>query len=1252
MATQYTSVLKLALPTQGELSGAWGNVVNDNITSMIEQAIAGLAVINTWSSNSHTLTSANGVTSESRCAMLSLVNAGSAPSAAASVICPALAKTYIVKNGSGQAATLKTSSGTGIAVPNGKSMLLFCDGTNVVEAVDHVVTMSAGTLTITGLTTFASLKGADSTTVTGILDEDNMASNSAVKLATQQSIKAYVDSQVDTVDSLAEVLAQGNTSGGTDIAVSTDDKVQFRDAAIHISSSADGQLDIVADTEIQIAATTVDINGAVALNGAITGATNITLSGELDAATGDFSGAVDIDGALDVAGTTNLDVVDIDGAVDMATTLQVDGVATFTGRDVHSGGITIANAGQIGSVGDTDAIAIASDGVVTLTQKLVGTELDISGDVDVDGTTNLDIVDIDGATQIDATLSVGVDDTGYDVKFFGATSGKSLLWDESADSLIVTGTIDATTVEFDALSGTGSVTVTDILDEDNMASNSATVLATQQSIKAYVDAQVDTVDTLAEILAIGNTTTTDQKIQFRDTGIFINSSADGQLDIVADTEIQIAATTVDINGAINASGEIIAASLDISGDIDVDGTTNLDVVDIDGAVDMASTLTVAGASTFANFTSNGLDDNATSTAITIDSSQNVTLGVPNSVGLSGATLELTLGDTGNTANDGYGIGFVHNTSDLNAYILGQKQEMTVGTVGNTPVKIVTNNTPRLTISGTGAATFTGAITANAGVVVDNFTLDGTTLALSSGDLTLDSAGDIVLDADGADIQLKDAGVATGRLGLENGDLNIASMRQDYDIKFKGMDGNTTPFTALTLDMSDGGEAYFVKNIHATSAFLTKTNNDPNLTLITTDADANAGPYLNMFRNSASPADGDAVGLIEFKGKNDAGTTVRYAGIDTRIADASDGTEDGRMELLTTLAGSGGISRLYMDATETVINDNSKDLDFRVESDGNQNMLFVNGEFNTVGIGNPTYSADHQLHILASDAVPSASLLLQSDDTANATSTLKMFARDGSNNNKVTTLVNSAGSLIVGTNDGTERMRISTAGDVIIGTSGVVRRDLGSATSPTLSLEGTFPAINFRDNSGGGCFLGVDGSTVYVGGNGSTSIMNMYVDASVSASFIEAGGITFNGDTATANALNDYEEGTWTPLLSDGTNTNASYATQVGTYTKIGNSVHVQGRLTTTALGSVSGDVQIAGLPFNSANVSEAYTTASFGYAAGLNISAGVAVTGTIQANVPRIAMRTWDAATGTTNMTQAEWSADGDIIFSAEYTAA
>ena len=74
--------------------------------------------------------------------------------------------------------------------------------------------------------------------------------------------------------------------------------MQFRDAAIYINSGTDGQLDIVADTEIQIAATTIDINGAVALDGAITGGTNITISGELDAATLDISGNADIDGQL------------------------------------------------------------------------------------------------------------------------------------------------------------------------------------------------------------------------------------------------------------------------------------------------------------------------------------------------------------------------------------------------------------------------------------------------------------------------------------------------------------------------------------------------------------------------------------------------------------------------------------------------------------------------------------------------------------------------------------------------------------------------------------------------------------------------------------------------------------------------------------------------------------------------------------------------------------------------------------------
>jgi hypothetical protein len=165
MATQYTSILKLALPVQGELSGTWGDAVNDQVTSMIEEAIAGLKTINTWSTNSATLSTADGSTSESRAAILNLTDTTSDLSGAATLICPAASKVYIVKNATGQAVTVKTASGTGIAIPNGTTGFVFCDGTNVVEAINNVTgnlnvggnASIGGNLTVTGTTTFKML---------------------------------------------------------------------------------------------------------------------------------------------------------------------------------------------------------------------------------------------------------------------------------------------------------------------------------------------------------------------------------------------------------------------------------------------------------------------------------------------------------------------------------------------------------------------------------------------------------------------------------------------------------------------------------------------------------------------------------------------------------------------------------------------------------------------------------------------------------------------------------------------------------------------------------------------------------------------------------------------------------------------------------------------------------------------------------------------------------------------------------------
>ncbi len=91
-------------------------------------------------------------------------------------------------------------------------------------------------------------------------------------------------------------------------------------------------------------------------------------------------------------------------------------------------------------LGNTFVDVVATDDVTAGDDLVVGDDADIDGDIDVDGTANLDVVDIDGAVQIDNTVTVGVDGTGYDIKFFGATASNYFLWDESEDrvSLVTT----------------------------------------------------------------------------------------------------------------------------------------------------------------------------------------------------------------------------------------------------------------------------------------------------------------------------------------------------------------------------------------------------------------------------------------------------------------------------------------------------------------------------------------------------------------------------------------------------------------------------------------------------------------------------------------------------------------------------------------------------------------------------------------------------------------------------------------------
>jgi hypothetical protein len=194
MTTQYTTILKLALPVQGELSGSWGDVVNDNITEMVEEAVAGLATINSWTANSHTLTTANGTTSESRCAVLVADDDGGGnPSAAATIICPAATKLYVLKNISGQQVTLKTSGGTGVAVPNGSTAFLFCDGTNVEACQTDII--DATTIDTTNLEV-TNIKAKDGTASGSIANSTGVFTINSAVLTTADINGGTIDGTV------------------------------------------------------------------------------------------------------------------------------------------------------------------------------------------------------------------------------------------------------------------------------------------------------------------------------------------------------------------------------------------------------------------------------------------------------------------------------------------------------------------------------------------------------------------------------------------------------------------------------------------------------------------------------------------------------------------------------------------------------------------------------------------------------------------------------------------------------------------------------------------------------------------------------------------------------------------------------------------------------------------------------------------------------------------------------------------------
>jgi len=277
-------------------------------------------------------------------------------------------------------------------------------------------------------------------------------------------------------------------------------------------------------------------------------------------------------------------------------------------------------------------------------------------------------------------------------------------------------------------------------------------------------------------------------------------------------------------------------------------------------------------------------------------------------------------------------------------------------------------------------------------------------------------------------------------------------------------GNTlATFTATTLTINDG-------------TTITTADNTAQLTLKSTDADANVGPDFVLQRDSGSPADGDALGRIKFTADNDAGEALDHISINTAIVDASDGTEDASITFNVLTAGS-VVDRFNIGSAEVVVNEGSIDSDFRVESNGNTAMLHVDAGNDRVGIG--TASPATQLHLANTGGIE---LRLDADtNNSGQEDSFIKFTTDGGgqigivgmdNNNSSTLFTgNTENAMVLGcvsnlpvvfaTND-TERMQIHSGGDISIGRATV------DTTNAGISLEAGGTGVFVR--SGGPCVI--------------------------------------------------------------------------------------------------------------------------------------------------------------------------------------